>query len=43
MDRKLIFLASTFGLILLLGACQPATQPPTNAPPEVPPATPTTP
>ncbi|MBD2667107.1 hypothetical protein B6N60_03561 [Richelia sinica FACHB-800] len=43
MDRKLIFLASAFGLILLLGACQPATQPPTNTPPTVPPATPTTP
>jgi hypothetical protein len=49
MNKKFIFLASAFGLSLLIGACQPATQPPTTAPPAVPPspalppATPTTP
>ncbi|MBE9004853.1 beta-Ig-H3/fasciclin [Fortiea sp. LEGE XX443] len=41
MNRKLIFLASFFGLSILVGACEPATQPPTTTRPAVPPTTPT--
>jgi len=36
MNRRFIFLASAFGLSVLIGACQPATEPPTTAPPAAP-------
>ncbi|MER3491130.1 MAG: beta-Ig-H3/fasciclin [Mastigocladus sp. ERB_26_2] len=53
MNKKLLFLASTVGISILIGACEPATQTPTTTPPDgspppaytppagVPPATPT--
>ncbi|WP_242053935.1 MULTISPECIES: beta-Ig-H3/fasciclin [unclassified Nostoc] len=36
MNRRFIFLASAFGLSVLIGACQPGTEPPTTAPPAAP-------
>ncbi|MBD2364435.1 beta-Ig-H3/fasciclin [Anabaena sp. UHCC 0399] len=48
MNRNFILLASSIGLSVLIGACEPATQTPTTAPPPatpvpaVPPETPPT-
>ncbi|AFY47545.1 hypothetical protein Nos7524_1673 [Nostoc sp. PCC 7524] len=38
MSRKVCFLASAFGLSILVGACAPATETPTTAPPVTTPA-----